>query len=223
MRTSRRARPATLVLGLLALALPTACQDDPTVPEVETPEAVLDEAALDAAAEEVATLEAEFRQEAEQRASGERPIPDRAELAVDLGASAVELADRILDEEGADPEQLRLLDAATHYQRQAVIALERGDPSRALAFARRACWTALHAVVLPGGVTLEEARMIHQVAGALLAEARATVDPTDPTASLLLEWAGRMYEAGSRALEGGSVRSVALLWKSAVLSAHLTG
>jgi hypothetical protein len=224
MRMLRAARPATFaVLGLLATGLLSACQDDPTLPEPETSEAVLDEAALAAAAEEVATLEAELRHEAEQRASEGRPTPDRVELAVALGASAVELAARLLDEEGADPEQLRLLDAAKDAQRQAVIALERGDPGRALAFARRACWTALHAVVLPGGVTLEEARMIHQVAGTLLAEARATVDPNDPTASLLLKWAGRMYEAGSRALEGGSVRSVAVLWKSAVLSAYLTG
>lgn len=144
-----------------------------------------------------------------------------ADVHVALGAEAVALATRLLDEQGADEEQLRYLDTATEYQRAAEAALAAGDLERAIHFADLAQWTALKAVVLPGGVTDEEVRMVADLAEALYAEAVAS-GPTDVEA-LLLARARALIDHGLALLEAGSTRGVGALWRAAVISSWIAG
>ncbi|MDT8342450.1 MAG: hypothetical protein RQ751_13135, partial [Longimicrobiales bacterium] len=77
---------------------------------------------------------------------------ERAELMVGLAGEAVALAARILEGAGgADAEQARFLALAEEELAQAVAALEGDAPWRAVHLAHLAQWSALKAVVLPGG------------------------------------------------------------------------
>jgi hypothetical protein len=231
-------RMGTIMAMVLGMAL-VGCEDSqgPVEPPVES-QAAADEVLLDQAALSLASLEQDMQADVERerdrardrdrdgvdRRRDGRPFPDRAGLAVEFAGSAVALAGRILDEKGATPPQLELLDAAEEFLRKAEAALAEGDHGRAVGFAEKACWTALKAVVLPHGVSVEEARMIHEVAEELLEAARAEVgDGGDSVESVVFGWAVRFFEIGSAQLEGGSVRAVAPLWKSAILSAWIVG
>lgn len=219
---------------LLACALLASCQDgaDPVEPVVATDAS---EAALDQAVATLATMDARMEAEVDRerdrdrtrdrdRAQDRRAVVDRVGLAVELGGTAVSLATRILDEQGAEPAQLSLLESASEFESKAVEALADGDGARAAAFAVKACWTALKAVVLPGGVSEEEARMIHDLAQELLVSARAQVEASGtPQEVVLLGWAERFFEVGSGRLTSGSVHGVAALWKCAVIAAWIVG
>jgi hypothetical protein len=157
-----------------------------------------------------------------------RPRPDdrgRVDLAVALGGEAVDLAARLLTN-GADEQQKRLLAEAKELQRQAEAALKAGHDGRAIELAEAASQTALKAVVLPGGITPQEARMIQDVARDLLRDAKAAVEknPTDLKRHLLAV-AEQLFREGSDQLAGprGSERGLASLWKSAAISSWLIG
>jgi len=241
-------------IALIALTLMMeACQDAPTFPDLktETSEAAV-AAALDQAAAQVqAAVEEQLartptdttrnrpdttrgprrdttttRPSRPTRPEPHRP-PDRGrvELAVALGGEAVELAARLL-ESGADEQQKRLLAEAKELQRQAEAALKAGQDQRAMELAAGASQTALKAVVLPGGITEQEARMIHDVASDLLRQARAAVaaDPTDMKRHLLAV-AEQLFREGTEHLGDarGPERALAALWKSAAISSWLIG
>jgi len=229
-RTGARMRTfGAVVLGMLLVG----CEDaaGPVEP-VADPGVAADEALLDQATLSLAGLEQQMDAEVEvERERGrvtdrgrDRRFPDRARLAVELAGSAVSLASRVLDEQGATEPQLRLLEAAMEFVRKAEAALAHGDVSRAVTFAEKACWTALKAVVLPRGVSEEEAWMIHELAEELLEAARAEVgDGTDTVESVLFGWAERFYEIGTTQLGEGNLHGVAALWKSAVISVWIVG
>ncbi len=150
----------------------------------------------------------------------------RAEVAVALGAEAIELAKRILGEQdfGTDTQQWDLLATAEEFLAQAQRALEAGAEARAAHLAHMAHWWALKAVVLPGGVTAEEARFILNLATTLLGEARTAVgpEPTELQAALFAK-AARMLERGKANMENGVCRGIGALWHSSVISSYLIG
>jgi hypothetical protein len=244
-----------ITLTALAL-LVGACQDAPTFPDLkpETSEAEQAVALDQAAAQVVTTLDEQLARgpvdstvtsRRPQRPASTRPTrPDtarpsrptrpephrphdrgRVELAVALGAEAVEIAARLL-EPRADEQQKRLLAEARELQRQAEAALKEGHESRAMELAQAASQTALKAVVLPGGITDQEVRIIHDVAEDLLRKAKAAVE-RDPTAMKrhLLSVAEQLFREGTEHLSGrrGSERALAALWKSAAISSWLIG
>jgi hypothetical protein len=148
----------------------------------------------------------------------------RADIVVRLGAKAVELAGRVLDDMGADEEQLRLLAAAAEYQARAEDALEDGYERRAIHFARLAEWWALKAVVVPGGVTDEEVRYLVDLSSSLLQDAREAVgtEPSDLREALLRK-AAHLIERGLEHVEAGNVRGIGLLWRGSVICYLLLG
>lgn len=144
-----------------------------------------------------------------------------ADVSVALGASAVALATRLLDEQGADEEQLTYLASAVEYQSSAEAALKAGDVGRAIHYANLAEWTSLKAVVLPGGVTDEEARAMLELAESLYVQA-AAAELTEVQA-LLLARARTMIDHGAESLESGSTRGVVPLWRAAVICSWIGG
>lgn len=144
-----------------------------------------------------------------------------AETSVALGASAVALATRLLDEQSADEEQLLYLETAAEYQRAAEAALDAGDVGRAIQLSNLAEWTALKAVVLPGGVTDEEVRALLELAESLYADAVAG-DLTEEQ-TLFLQRARTLIDHGTAALESGTARGVVPIWRAAVICAWIIG
>jgi len=144
------------------------------------------------------------------------------EVKIELGAEAIELANRILADQGADDEQLYILAVAEELQTIAVEALEAGDLRWAVHFAHLAEWWALKAVVLPGGSSDEEAAFIHDLAQTLYDEALIAVgeEPDELQAALLLR-ATRMLEAGEANLSNETGRGLGAFWQVAVLSSYL--
>lgn len=147
--------------------------------------------------------------------------PGGAPVTVELGATAVALAGAILEEEGAVAEQLRFLDEAGELQAAAEDALAAGDEARAVHLAHLASWAALKAVVLPGPVTDEEARLLLELARTTYAAAEAT-GPEGVEEALLLR-AQVLLDAGTAALEEALPRAACLLWRSAVISTWIVG
>jgi HEPN domain-containing protein len=147
---------------------------------------------------------------------------DRADLAVSLAGSAVSLATRILDGQDPDDEQLRYLGAAREYLDKAEAALEAGNDSRAIYLAEHAHWASLKALVLPGGVTVEETRGMADLAEERYRAALEAVgdDPTE-LQSALLRRARRLVDAGMAKLEEGQHRGVGALWRAAVICTWL--
>jgi hypothetical protein len=148
----------------------------------------------------------------------------RADLTVSLAGTAVSLATRILESQGADDEQLRYLEAAREYLAKAETALEAGNDRRAVYLAEHAHWASLKALVLPGGVTAEEARAMADLAEDLYGLALEAVgdEPTELEAALL-QRARRLIEAGLAKLEEGQHRGVGALWRAAVICTWLIG
>jgi hypothetical protein len=148
----------------------------------------------------------------------------RAEIAVALGAEAVGLAKRILSDQGpyADTEHLDLLATAEEFLARARRALEAGEEAGAAHLAHQAQWWALKAVVLPGGITDEDARFVFSLAETLLENAREAIGP-EPTQlqAALLKKAARMLEHGKTSLSNGTCRGIGALWQSAVISSYL--
>jgi hypothetical protein len=229
-------------ITLMALALTIAgCQDAPTFPDLKTETseaeqaAALDQAALQVQAaldEQLARgpVDTTATRRDTTRTRPTRPEPhrpndrNRVDLAVALSGEAVELAARLLAN-GADEQQKRLLSEARELQRQAEHALAEGNDRRAMELSDAASQTALKAVVLPGGITEQEARMIHDVAQGLLRDAKAAVakDPTELKRHLL-SVAEQLFREGSEQLGGRAMeRALVALWKSASISSWLIG
>jgi len=159
--------------------------------------------------------------------------PDRARLAVALGGSAVSLAERLIAadvvptdvaEGDVDHHRNRWLAHAHRMLEMAEQALAHGRFARAVHFAQHAQWSALKAVILPGGITTEELRAMVGLAETLHEQAKAALgeDPTELELRLF-ERAGRLIEIGIEKLEAGHKRGVAALWRSAVISHWLIG
>ena len=151
---------------------------------------------------------------------------ERARLSIALATEAIEIADRVLSAQpgGADTEQQELLDVAKEYLAQATLAFEAGEEARAIHLARLAQWGALKAVVIPGGITDDEARFVLALAETLLGEARDAIDP-DPTEieTVLFSRSTRLFERGKSTVEAGNYRGIGPLWWSAVISSYLVG
>jgi HEPN domain-containing protein len=159
--------------------------------------------------------------------------PDRARLAVALAGTAVALAERLVDAEDTPvpatatdvrERQNRWLAHAKRMLALAEEALVSGRYARAVHFAHHAHWSALKAVILPGGITEDELRAMAELAHRLFEEARVALgdDPTE-LEERLLALAGRLIERGEQKLEEGHVRGVAPLWRGAVISRWLIG
>jgi HEPN domain-containing protein len=158
--------------------------------------------------------------------------PERAELAVSLAATAVQLADRLLNDDATPVRSLATTDVRDHQNRwfvyaqamlaRARFALENGHYARAVHFAWHAQWAALKAVILPGGVTDEEIRAMVELADRLHGEAEIAIgdEPTELEARLFAR-AGRLIELGEQMLEDGFKRGVAPIWRAAVISRWL--
>lgn len=157
--------------------------------------------------------------------------PARARLAVELAGTAVALATRLVaDDEVTDrPEvtdladrQNRWLTHARRMLRLAEAALANGHFARAVHFAQHAHWSALKAVVLPGGITEEEVRAMVELAHNLFEQAQEAVgDDATELEVRLLRIAGRLIEVGEQRVEAGYLRGVAPLWRAAVISRWL--
>ena len=159
--------------------------------------------------------------------------PDRARLAVALGATAVSLAERSIADEVVPTDAIetdavdnrdRWLANAHEMLEKAEQALANGNFARAVHFAQHAQWSALKAVILPGGITQEELRTMLQLAEALLMDAEVALgDEASDLDLRLLNRAGSLIEIGIERLEAGHKRGVAALWRSAVISTWLIG
>jgi hypothetical protein len=101
-------------------------------------------------------------------------------------------------------------------------ALENGHYARAVHYAWHAQWSAMRAVILPGGVTEGEIRAMVELAHHLYSEAEIAVgdDPTELQTRLLAR-AARLIERGEEMLEEGHKRGVAPIWRAAVISRWL--
>jgi hypothetical protein len=163
-----------------------------------------------------AVLAEQLRQERRR----DRPDRDRVDLALALGRTAIDLAVRLLPED-PEPEQLRFIRVAERHLRAARSLAEAGYDGRAVQQAELAVWNSLKAVVLPGGVTEEEQRLILDLAETLFAEARATAP--EGVKATLLEISRRLLEHGRAQLEAGNVRGISALWSSAVISSWILG
>lgn len=164
-----------------------------------------------------------MRQQHERRHGGG---VERTRLGIAMATEAIEMADEIISAPtgGADTEQQELLDVAKEYLAQAILAFEAGEEARAIHLARLAQWGALKAVVLPGGITDEEARFVLTLAETKLAKAGDAIQP-DPTEieTMLFGRATRLFERGKASVEAGNYRGIGPLWCSAVTSSYLIG
>jgi HEPN domain-containing protein len=159
---------------------------------------------------------------------------ERAELAVSLAATAVELAERLVDAPDTPVRTLGSSDVREHMNRWLVHAnrmlavarhaLGDGHYARAVHFAWHAHWSALRAVILPGGVTEEEISAMVELAHELHAQAEVAIgDDATPLEQQLFERAGRLIERGEALIADGHERGVAPVWRGAVISRWLIG
>ncbi|MDX1494448.1 MAG: HEPN domain-containing protein [Longimicrobiales bacterium] len=168
-----------------------------------------------------------------RRGHRDRPFhvrDDRARLEVAFAGVSIQLAERLIasDAAASDVEiadrQNRWLRHAHRMLELAQRALENGRWGRAVHFAHHAQWSALKAVILPGGVTEAELRMMVEVAAHLLEEAEASLgDDATELQMRIFNRAADLYETGVRRLEAGQKRGVAALWRSSTMSAWLIG
>lgn len=157
---------------------------------------------------------------------------DRAQLAVSLAETAVTLAERLVANDSTPVRQLGVADVREHQNRwlwhahrmleKAQSALAAGHWARAAHFAEHAHWSALKAVILPGGVTDAELTAMAVLAQDLYAQAEIALGtaPT-PLEQRLLMRAARLIEAGEAMIADGKKRGVALVWRGAVISRWL--
>ena len=210
--------------------------DDPTALTAELEKIIAEAAALLESGDSVeAAARAILGEQRLRHRRGHRDRPfhigeDRARLEVAFAGSSVALARRLIESDAAASDveahdhQNRWLAHAEHMLALAERALDNGSFSRAAHFAWHAQWSALKAVILPGGITEEELRMMVDVAETLLGETEAALgdDPTELQVRLFNR-AGDLFEIGVRRLEAGHKRGVAALWRSSTLSAWLIG
>jgi HEPN domain-containing protein len=158
--------------------------------------------------------------------------PERAELAVSLASTAVQLAVRLVNDTDTPIRTLGSANARAHMNRwliqaqrmleKAEQALANGHYARAVHFAWHAQWSALRAVILPGGVTQAEIDAMVTLAHELHAEAEIAIgdDPTELQARLFAR-ARRLIELGEQLIADGHKRGVAPVWRGAVISQWL--
>jgi HEPN domain-containing protein len=157
--------------------------------------------------------------------------PDRARLSVALAETAVSLAERLIAADDipvtdtavdvADRRNRWLMQAQRMLER-AQRALENGHLARAVHFAQHAHWSALKAVILPGGITEAELEAMVEVTDTLYAQAEAALgDDATELQLRLFERAGRLIELGKEKLAEGNKRGVAALWRASVICAWL--
>ena len=168
-----------------------------------------------------------------RRGHRDRPFhvgQDRARLEVAFAATSIDLATRLIQSDAAVSDvavhdrQNRWLRHAHKMLAFAERALGNGNYGRAVHFAHHAQWSALKAVILPGGITDEELKMMVDVAEELLEQARAAVGDDDAEIrKRVLNRAADLFEIGVRRLEAGYKRGVAPLWRSATMSTWLIG
>ena len=161
-----------------------------------------------------------------------RHHPDRARLAVALANTAVNLAERLVTTDSLPVLTLGTTDVSLQENRwlwhakrmlaHAQTALTNGNWARAVHFAEHAHWSALKAVILPGGVTDEELTAMVELAHDLYAEAEIAIGdtPTELEARLFAR-AGRLIAAGEAMVAEGKKRGIALVWRGAVISRWL--
>ena len=159
-------------------------------------------------------------------------LPDRARLAVSLAGTAVGLAGRLVAADSLPVRQLAPSNVRDHRNRwlaharrmlaKAEQALATGHFARAVHFAEHAHWSALKAVILPGGITEEELRAMVALAHHLHDQAEIALgdDPTELEQGLFAR-AGRLIELGESMLADGYKRGVAPVWRGAVISRWL--
>ena len=100
----------------------------------------------------------------------------------------------------------------------AEMALSNGHLRRAVHLAQHAQWSALKAVILPGGIEREELWEIARLARHLFGEAEAALgDAPTELQKRLLHRAADLIEIGVHMLESGHKRGVAPLWRAAVI------
>lgn len=166
---------------------------------------------------------------------------ERARFEVALAQTSVALATRLLqddvvpdaavtdasrsDEAETDAvhdRRNRWLAHARKWLKKAERAYQAEHYHLAVHFAWHAQWSALKAVVLPGGITEEEIRALHQLSLELHEQATEALgdDPTDFQLRVLNR-AGDLIEIGVRKLQDGKKRGIAALWRSATMSAWL--
>lgn len=166
---------------------------------------------------------------------------ERARFEVALAQTAVGLATRLLQDDvvpdAAVTDASRTDEANSdtvrdrrnrwlHHARKWLAKAERAYNAEhyhlAVHFAWHAQWSALKAVVLPGGITEEEIRALHQLSVELHEQAVEALgdDPTDFQLRVLNR-AADLIEIGVRRLQNGQKRGIAALWRSATMSAWL--
>lgn len=144
------------------------------------------------------------------------------ELMVALGATAVDLAEGILAEDGADAEQAEYLAAARASLAQALEAAAGENLSSAHYLAGLAQWQALKAVVLPGGVTEDEVDQMLVLAQSLYDDAVLAVGDSPSTLQAdLLARAGAMIQMALSHQGWRGSTTVSPLWRAAVMAAHV--
>ena len=157
--------------------------------------------------------------------------PERARLAVALARTAVSLAERLVSAQDVPVRDAavdvtdrrnRWLMHAHRMLERAQQALESGHFARAVHFAQHAHWSALKAVILPGGITEAELKAMVELADSLYGQAEAALgdDPTELELRLFRS-AGRLIELGKAKLDEGNKRGVAALWRASVICAWL--
>lgn len=169
-----------------------------------------------------------------------RVSEERARIEVGFAQSAVALAERLLaddavpDSDVLSPNDSNVTDVpvrrnrwlihARRWLNRAETALANGNLARAVHAAHHAQWSALKAVILPGGITPEEVEAIRDLAETLYDEAVVALgdDPSELEARILNR-AAELIEIGVRRLEEGRLRGVAALWRSSTMSHWLIG
>jgi uncharacterized protein (UPF0332 family) len=160
---------------------------------------------------------------------------ERARIEVAFASTAITLAERLLVDDVVPDvavSDVAVTDVANRRNRWlmqarrwldvAQTALGKERYARAVHAAWHAQFSALKAVILPGGVTAEEIRAIHELAVELFGQAEASL-PDDATQLQLrvLNRAADLIEIGVRKLESGHKRGVAALWRSSTMSSWL--
>lgn len=145
------------------------------------------------------------------------------EVKVELGGTAIVLAEEILGEMGGSDDE-GYLETAREYQDQAEEILSAGTYGRAIHYAHLAQWWALKAVVVPGEATSEEIGDLLSRAQSLYQEALNLVgDEPSQLQTILLERASAMLANGEANVDEKTCGGLGAIWQAAVISRYLLG
>lgn len=145
------------------------------------------------------------------------------EVKVELGATAIVLANEILAETGGIDDEGYLV-TAEEYQAQAEEIIAGGTYGRAIHYAHLAQWWALRAIVVPTEATSEEIADLLARAQALYEEALVAVgDEPTQIQTILLERAAAMLATGEANISEETCGGLGAIWQAAVISRYLAG